>query len=79
MSHTLVTGVGGVPAHRIAEFRLLLSDVPVLTATQAKGLEWDATLLVDPQGVAAEPRGWNGLYVALTRCAQDLGQLTLTR
>ncbi|MFI1194330.1 HelD family protein [Micromonospora sp. NPDC020750] len=66
------------PADRIAELLAALSDVPVLTATQSKGLEWDATLLIDPQGIAAEPRGWNGLYVALTRCTQELGQLMLT-
>ncbi|NBE83148.1 AAA family ATPase [Micromonospora sp. NEAU-HG-1] len=66
------------PADRIAELLARLSDVPVLTATQSKGLEWDATLLIDPQGIAAEPRGWNGLYVALTRCTQELGQLMLT-
>ncbi|MFI6242285.1 HelD family protein [Micromonospora sp. NPDC050795] len=66
------------PAERIATLQAVLSDVPVLTATQSKGLEWDATLLIDPQGIAAEPRGWNGLYVALTRCTQELGQLTLT-
>ncbi|WP_433288791.1 HelD family protein [Micromonospora sp. CA-244673] len=65
------------PADRIAELLTVLSDVPVLTATQSKGLEWDATLLIDPQGIAAEPRGWNGLYVALTRCTQELGQLVL--
>ncbi|MFG1840463.1 HelD family protein [Micromonospora sp. NPDC049175] len=67
------------PADRITELLAVLSDVPVLTAAQAKGLEWDATLLVDPQGIAAEPRGWNGLYVALTRCTQELGQVILTR
>ncbi|MFG1918315.1 HelD family protein [Micromonospora sp. NPDC048898] len=66
------------PADRAAGLLAVLSDVPVLTAAQAKGLEWDATLLVDPQGIAAEPRGWNGLYVALTRCTQELGQLILT-
>ncbi|MFG2050582.1 HelD family protein [Micromonospora sp. NPDC048935] len=66
------------PADRVGELLAVLSDVPVLTATQSKGLEWDATLLVDPQGIAAEPRGWNGLYVALTRCTQELGQLILT-
>lgn len=66
------------PAHRIAELQAVLSDVSVLTAAQSKGLEWDATLLVDPQGIAAEPRGWNGLYVALTRCTQELGQIVLT-
>ncbi|WP_240670614.1 ATP-binding domain-containing protein [Actinoplanes solisilvae] len=51
--------------------------MPVLSAAQSKGLEWDATLLVDPEGITAEPRGWNGLYVALTRCTQELGQLVL--
>ncbi|MFE7871882.1 HelD family protein [Micromonospora humida] len=65
------------PADRIAELHAVLGDVPVLTAVQAKGLEWDAALLVDPQGIAAGPRGWNGLYVALTRCTQELGQLVL--
>ncbi|WFE98735.1 UvrD-helicase domain-containing protein [Micromonospora sp. WMMD964] len=66
------------PAERIAELSSVLSDVPVLTAAQSKGLEWDATLVVDPHRIAAEPRGWNGLYVALTRCTQELGQLMLT-
>ncbi|MEU4473659.1 UvrD-helicase domain-containing protein [Micromonospora sp. NPDC023888] len=66
------------PADRVDDLLAVLSDVPVLTAAQAKGLEWDATLLVDPQGIAAEPRGWNGLYVALTRCTQELGQVILT-
>ncbi|GGO20819.1 HelD family protein [Micromonospora parathelypteridis] len=73
-------GMVGViaPTDRIAELLPVLNDVPVLSATQSKGLEWDATLLIDPQGIAAEPRGWNGLYVALTRCTQELGQLILT-
>ncbi|MEU8387272.1 UvrD-helicase domain-containing protein [Micromonospora sp. NPDC048843] len=67
------------PAERIDTLQAVLGDVPVLTATQSKGLEWDATLLIDPQGIAAEPRGWNGLYVALTRCTQELGQVTLAQ
>lgn len=66
------------PADRVAALVAVLRDVPVLTASESKGLEWDATLLVDPQGIAAEPRGWNGLYVALTRCTQELGQLIVT-
>ncbi|WP_431977514.1 HelD family protein [Micromonospora haikouensis] len=66
------------PVDRIAELQAAVDDdVPVLSAAQSKGLEWDATLLVDPDGIAAEPRGWNGLYVALTRCTQELGQLVL--
>ncbi|WP_344518337.1 HelD family protein, partial [Paractinoplanes durhamensis] len=59
------------------ELAAVLNDVPVLTATQAKGLEWDATLVVDPDGITAEPRGWNGLYIALTRCTQELGRLQI--
>ena len=63
------------PVTYVPELTAALGGVPVLTASQAKGLEWDATLVVDPQGITAEPRGWNGLYVALTRCTQELGQL----
>ncbi|GAA4946550.1 HelD family protein [Actinoplanes utahensis] len=65
------------PATRVEELRAAVeAGVPVVTATQAKGLEWDATLVVDPDGIAAEPRGWNGLYVAVTRCTQELGRLS---
>ena len=67
------------PTDRVVELQTVLTDLPVLTATQSKGLEWDATSLIDPQGIAAEPRGWNGLYVALTRCTQELGQLLLSQ
>ncbi|WP_239175283.1 HelD family protein [Actinoplanes cyaneus] len=63
------------PEARVAALTAVLPEVPVLTAPQAKGLEWDATLLIDADGIAAEPRGWNGLYVALTRCTQELGRL----
>ncbi|WP_420113089.1 HelD family protein [Pseudactinotalea sp.] len=50
-------------------------EVPVLTAQAAKGLEWDACVVVDPARIAAGPRGWNALYVALTRCTQELVQV----
>lgn len=63
------------PQHRIPELQQALPGLSVLSATDAKGLEWDATLLVDAAGIAAEPRGWNGLYVALTRCTQELGRV----
>lgn len=32
-------------------------------------------VVVGAPGIIAEPRGWNGLSVALTRCTQELGQL----
>ncbi len=72
-------GMVGViaPLERLYTLRTALPGTPVLSATDAKGLEWDATLLVDAPSIAAQPRGWNGLYVALTRCTQELGQLLL--
>lgn len=65
------------PHHRLALLRDRLPDAIVVSATEAKGLEWDAALVVDPTGITEEPRGWNGLYVALTRCTQELGQIHL--
>lgn len=47
--------------------------VVVLTARQAKGLEFDSVVLVDPQAMLdASPHGLNDLYVALTRAVQRL-------
>jgi DNA helicase IV len=49
----------------------------VLAPAEAKGLEFDSVLVVDPQGVLDEGvRGRNDLYVALTRATQRLGVLT---
>ncbi|GAB6903391.1 HelD family protein [Kineosporia succinea] len=67
------------PASLMGVLPAALPGIPVMTAAEAKGLEWDATLVVDPDGISAEPRGWNGLYVALTRCTQELGQIVVTR
>jgi DNA helicase IV len=51
----------------------LTSPVVVLPITAAKGLEFDAVVLVEPAEVLAEsPRGANDLYVALTRATQRL-------
>ena len=50
--------------------RRLLAVVP---ATLAKGLEFDAVVVVDPAAiVAAEPRGLHRLYVVLTRAVSTL-------
>lgn len=47
--------------------------VVVSTVDEAKGLEFDAVVLVDPDGVVAgSPRGLNDLYVALTRATRSL-------
>ena len=57
-----------------------LSDVDgpvvVLTVRDAKGLEFDSVILVEPDAIVAQsPRGRNDLYVALTRATQRLGVL----
>jgi DNA helicase IV len=55
----------------------LLCRVAVLTVRQAKGLEFDAAIVVNPGRLVAEsPRGLNDLYVALTRATRRLGVLT---
>lgn len=54
----------------------LEAAVVVLTVAQAKGLEFDSVLVVDPGAILAEsPRGLNDLYVALTRATARLGVL----
>ncbi|HWN29105.1 MAG TPA: ATP-binding domain-containing protein [Actinomycetospora sp.] len=51
----------------------LESEVVVCEVAEAKGLEFDAVVLVDPDGVVAgSPRGLNDLYVALTRATRSL-------
>ena len=50
------------------------APVAVLTAGQAKGLEFDSVIVVDPAGIEqASPRGRADLYVALTRTTRRLG------
>jgi DNA helicase IV len=79
-----------VPGSRLAELTQAVADavpdvisaddpdldrpVVVLSIKQAKGLEFDAVLVADPQGILADsPCGLNDLYVAITRATQRLG------
>ncbi|MGQ4596601.1 RNA polymerase recycling motor ATPase HelR [Nocardia sp. R6R-6] len=49
-----------------------------VAASQTKGLEYDAVLVVEPERILADgPRGAAELYVALTRATQRLGVLHL--
>ncbi|MFI6781151.1 HelD family protein [Micromonospora sp. NPDC050276] len=65
-----------LPEAAVGEHPELESRVVVLTVAQAKGLEFDAVLVVDPDRMVAEsPRGRSDLYVALTRATQRLGVL----
>ena len=68
--------LAAVPDAAVGERPDLESRVAVLTVRQAKGLEFDSVLLVEPAAVVAESaRGLNDLYVALTRATQRLGVL----
>ncbi|RVW05755.1 HelD family protein [Rhodococcus xishaensis] len=57
---------------RLADLRS--DSVSVLTVKDAKGLEFDSVIVVEPQEILDDsPRGINDLYVALTRATQRLG------
>jgi DNA helicase IV len=64
-----------LPAATAAQGPAVLdAPVAVLTPTQAKGLEFDAVLVVEPDEIlGGSPRGGNDLYVALTRATARLG------
>jgi DNA helicase IV len=56
----------------------LESEVVTLTVRQAKGLEFDTVIVVDPHAIeSSSPRGASDLYVALTRATQRLVLVTL--
>ena len=67
-----------IPARRWQDRLAPLQDagdgrVQVIDPLSAKGLEWDATVVVDPQGIAEEsPGGVRVLYVVLTRAAHRM-------
>ncbi|GAB2770844.1 HelD family protein [Amycolatopsis magusensis] len=67
------------PPERVDAVRELVGEderLSVLTVELAKGLEFDSVVLVAPEEIAAgSPRGWNDLYVALTRATRRLGVL----
>ena len=74
------------PPPRVAETAATLNLVPgpdldapvaVLSPEQAKGLEFDSVIIVDPAGIEqGSPRGRADLYVALTRTTRRLGLLS---
>ncbi|MEU7634515.1 HelD family protein [Streptomyces sp. NPDC059101] len=70
-----------VAMHRRAQARTWLAGlgdrVVALGSLEAKGLEYDATLVVSPAEIADEsPAGLRVLYVALTRATQQLTVLS---
>ena len=67
------TGVTCAGVGRCCGVAVCRAPVVVLPVSAAKGLEFDAVLLVEPAELLAEsPRGRNDLYVALTRATQRL-------
>jgi Viral (Superfamily 1) RNA helicase len=87
---TELIGTGRVaviaPPARVAETAAALglspgpdldAAVAVLTPEQAKGLEFDSVIIVDPAGIEqASPRGRADLYVALSRTTRRLGLIS---
>ena len=80
-----VSGTVGIivpPSRLVATTRLAMSDprlaaleerLIVVTALQAKGLEYDGVLVVCPDEIVAEaPGAERVLYVALTRATQRM-------
>jgi DNA helicase IV len=67
-----------IPEVGVGEQAELERPVVVLTVRQAKGLEFDTVVVVDPDAIVAEsPRGRSDLYVALTRATRRLGILAV--
>ena len=63
----------GLPAAALTDDGAEAAAIAVVPATLAKGLEFDAVVVVDPAAiVAAEPRGLHRLYVVLTRAVSTL-------
>ncbi len=71
-SQTVAAIAAGIPAAGSAVD--VDRAVVVLTVREAKGLEFDSVILVEPDQIAVESaRGLNDLYVAITRATQRLG------
>jgi DNA helicase IV len=77
----LESGIRELTARLVAEFgdavglgaAGLTRDIAVITPQDAKGLEFDSVVVVDPAGIlAASERGAGALYVAMTRATQRL-------
>jgi DNA helicase IV len=68
-----VLTAAGLPAVALSDDGEAVPALAVVPASLAKGLEFDAVVVVDPAAiVAAEPRGLHRLYVVLTRAVSTL-------
>jgi DNA helicase IV len=65
-----------IPDAAVGEQPDLLNTVVLMTVRQAKGLEFDAVVVVQPDEIIADsPRGLSDLYVAITRATRRLAVL----
>lgn len=72
----VVTPVGAT-AELAADLEGMDARVQLMDALDAKGLEFDAAVIVDPRGIVEQsPNGMRTLYVALTRATRLLGVVT---
>ena len=68
--------VEAVPGAAVGEQPDLLNQVVLMTVRQAKGLEFDSVIVIEPDEIIAQsPRGLSDLYVAVTRATRRLGVL----
>jgi DNA helicase IV len=68
--------LSAMPDAAVGEQPDLRNRVVLMTVRQAKGLEFDAVIVVQPDEIIAEsPRGLSDLYVAVTRATRRLGVL----
>jgi DNA helicase IV len=68
-----------IPEAAVGEQPDLLNHIVLMTVRQAKGLEFDSVIVVQPDEIIAEsPRGLSDLYVAVTRATRRLGVLHTT-
>jgi DNA helicase IV len=68
--------VAAIPEAAVGEQPDLRNHVVLMTVRQAKGLEFDSVIVVQPDEIIAEsPRGLSDLYVAVTRATRRLGVL----
>jgi DNA helicase IV len=68
--------VAALPGAAVGEQPDLRNRVVLMTVKQAKGLEFDSVVVVQPDEMIAEsPRGLSDLYVAVTRATRRLGVL----
>jgi DNA helicase IV len=73
LGHELMTAI---PEAAVGEQPDLRNQIVLMTVREAKGLEFDGVIVVQPDEIIAEsPRGLSDLYVAVTRATQRLGVL----